>query len=157
VYELAILAIVVAIICLFVMIRRGKKRESNKDISSGNTIENVSQRSHEGGRTQVLPVGMLIAKSGIHKGLVYPIEPSGLKIGRDRTKNQIIIESAVVSREHAWVGLEGGNVVIKDLNSQNGTYINALEGESIQTSTLKDGDTIYIGRNGHESYKFKAG
>jgi pSer/pThr/pTyr-binding forkhead associated (FHA) protein len=162
VYELAILATVVAIICLFVMIRRmkGTQRKATQrkeTVIAEDTKEEVFDDTQQGGLTRVLPVGMLIAKSGSHRGLVYPIEPSGLKIGRDKTRNQIIIESAVVSREHAWVGLENGNVVIKDLNSQNGTYINSLEEGQIQTAVLKEGDVIFIGRNGSESYKYKAG
>ena len=134
-----------------------KETKRKENVIAEDASEDIIDNTQKAGLTRVLPVGMLIAKSGSHRGLVYPIEPSGVKIGRDRTRNQIIIESAVVSREHAWIGLEGGNVVIKDLNSQNGTYLNSPEEARIQTAVLKDGDVILIGRNGSESYKYKAG
>ena len=157
VYEFAIIAIVVAIVCLFIMIRREKGKKRKETVLATEAREEVIDNAQKAGLTTILPVGMLIAKSGSHRGLVYAIGPSGVKIGRDRTKNQIIIENAIVSREHAWIGLEDGNVVIKDLNSQNGTYINSLEAARIQTEALKDGDVIFIGKNGSESYKYKAG
>jgi hypothetical protein len=157
VYEFAIIAIVVAIVCLFIMIRREKGKKRKETVLETEARQEVIDNAQKAGLTTILPVGMLIAKSGSHRGLVYPIGPSGVKIGRDRTKNQIIIENAIVSREHAWIGLEDGNVVIKDLNSQNGTYINSLEAARIQTEALKDGDVIFIGKNGSESYKYKAG
>lgn len=108
-----------------------------------------------GNLTRVLPVGMLIAKTGTHRGLVFPIDPAGLKIGRDKGKNTVAIDSDVISREHVWIGLEDGRVVIKDLESRNGTYINSLEEARVQTAVLKDGDMIYLGKNGADSFKYK--
>jgi len=158
VYELAIVAIVVAIVGLFVMIRREKGKKMEDTVSVADPGEDIIvDNAEKAGLTQVLPVGMLISKSGSHRGLVYTIGPTGVKIGRDRTRNQVIIENAIVSREHAWIGLEDGIVVIKDLNSQNGTYLNSLEAARVETAALKDGDVIYIGKNGMESYKYKAG
>jgi pSer/pThr/pTyr-binding forkhead associated (FHA) protein len=157
VYEFVIIAIVVAIVCLYLMIRREKGKKRNDAVSDIEASDEVIDNAQKAGLTTILPVGMLISKSGSHRGLVYTIGPSGVKIGRDRTRNQIIIENAIVSREHAWIGLEDGNVVIKDLNSQNGTYLNSLEAARVETAALKDGDVIYIGKNGMESYKYKAG
>lgn len=116
----------------------------------------ATQENDMGNLTRVLPVGMLIAKTGVHRGLVFPIDPAGLKIGRDKGKNTVVIDSDVISREHVWIGLENGKVVIKDLSSRNGTYINSLEDARVQTAVLKDGDMIYLGKNGAESFKFKA-
>jgi pSer/pThr/pTyr-binding forkhead associated (FHA) protein len=100
---------------------------------------------------------MLIAKSGMHRGMVFAIEPKGIRIGRDINKNDIVINSEMVSREHAWVGLEEGKVMIKDLNSRNGTYINSIESARISREILKDGDVIFMGKAGTEAFKFKVG
>jgi pSer/pThr/pTyr-binding forkhead associated (FHA) protein len=105
--------------------------------------------------TRVLPVGMLIAKSGVNRGLVFPVDPSGAKIGRDKDKNQIVIDDPIVSREHAWIGLDDGKIVIRDENSRNGTYINSLESPRIVSQELRDGDVIYIGKKGSECFKYK--
>ena len=149
VYELTFVAIgaVVLGLCLLVWLQKGTKA---KDAL-------LAENTQKAGLTRVLPVGMLIAKSGIHRGLVFAIDPTGVKIGRDKSQNQIVIDSEIVSREHAWIGLEDGKVVLKDLGSLNGTYINSLEGARIQTIDLKDGDVIFIGKNGTESFKYKTG
>ena len=148
-YEVAIIAIVTGALGLpiLVWLRKGKKAKE----------ASLAENTQKAALTRVLPVGMLIAKSGIHRGLVFAIEPTGVKIGRDKAQNQIIIDSEIVSREHAWIGLEDGKVVLKDLGSLNGTYINSLEGARIQTIDLKDGDVIFIGINGAESFKYKSG
>lgn len=150
-FELIIVSIVAIIICtifIYVMIRLKQAKKK---------AQMAAEADQNAGRTRVLPIGMLIAKSGSHRGMVFAIEPSGLKIGRDKDKNNLVIDSEIVSREHAWIGLENGIVVIRDLESRNGTYINSLDGARIRVTELKDGDVIYIGKNGVESFKYKAG
>ncbi len=150
-FELLIVSVVAIILCailIYVLIRlKQAKKETQIRIEA----------ERDAGRTRVLPIGMLIAKSGSHRGMVFAIEPSGFKIGRDKDKNNLVIDSEIVSREHAWIGLENGLVVIRDLDSRNGTYINSLDGARIRVSELKDGDVIFIGKNGVESFKYKAG
>jgi len=63
-------------------------------------------------------------------------------IGR-RPYNDIVIENLAVSGEHAVIENTGNQVVIKDLGSTNGTYVN---GKPIQKQTLAYGDQIEIGR-----------
>jgi len=110
----------------------------------------------EPGKT--MPMGSLIAGIGApYPGHTYTIKPSGIKIGRDPTKNHIVIDNEGVSREHAWVGIEGDRVVVKDLNSLNGTFINSTESNRIRTEAVKDGDVIIIGKGNFASFKYKAG
>lgn len=118
---------------------------------------NLSEQTPQANVTRMLPVGMLIAKSGANRGLVFPVDPSGVKIGRDKDKNQVVINDPIVSREHAWIGLDDGKVIVKDENSRNGTYINSLDAPRIISQELKDGDVIYIGKKGSESFKYKTG
>jgi pSer/pThr/pTyr-binding forkhead associated (FHA) protein len=150
VFELSIVVAVGAVLgCLFAIIYLKVQKKKKAAI--------MAEAEQKAKTTKLLPVGMLIARSGTHRGMVFAVEVSGLKIGRDKAKNNVVIDKDIVSREHAWVGLEEGKVVIKDLNSLNGTYINSLDASRIQSAELKDGDVIYIGKAPYETFKYKAG
>jgi len=56
--------------------------------------------------------------------------------------NEIPVELPEVSRRHARLSFEGGGFVIKDLNSNNGTYVN---GERVSEAPLKEGDRVQVG------------
>lgn len=66
---------------------------------------------------------------------------SSLMIGK-ASGNDICIEADGVSRYHARLSAEDGVVVIEDLGSTNGTYVNS---EQIQKSELSTKDKIAIG------------
>jgi DNA-binding winged helix-turn-helix (wHTH) protein len=56
------------------------------------------------------------------------------------------IESPTVSRRHARILIEGGQAILEDLASKNGTF---LRGQRISVPTpLRDGDAIRLGRVG---------
>ena len=63
-------------------------------------------------------------------------------LGR-RPYNDIVIDNLAVSGEHAVLLLKDGRVVIEDLHSTNGTYVN---GKAVKSETLQDQDLIEIGR-----------
>ena len=63
-------------------------------------------------------------------------------IGRDAMQNDIAIDDSAISRQHARVKLEGGQFVLYDLASANGTFVND---ELIQKRLLVNGDRIKIG------------
>lgn len=64
-----------------------------------------------------------------------------IKIGRSSV-NDVVIDSPVVSSQHASLTVSGtGDIVIKDLNSSNGTYVND---ERITSHVLKPGDTVRL-------------
>ena len=67
-------------------------------------------------------------------------------LGR-RPYNDIVIDNLAVSGEHAVLQMTGGEVVLEDLNSTNGTYVN---GKAIKKQQLQNGDAIEIGK-----YKIK--
>ncbi len=67
-------------------------------------------------------------------------------LGR-RPYNDIVIDNLAVSGEHAVLQMSGGDVVLEDLNSTNGTYLN---GKAVKKQQLKNGDSIEIGK-----YKIK--
>ncbi len=65
-----------------------------------------------------------------------------ITIGRSDEMNTIVIEDRIISRQHARLEMEDRYLVVSDLNSANGTYVNQ---ERIQRQALKAGDMIRIG------------
>ena len=66
-----------------------------------------------------------------------------ISVGRD-IENDIYINNLAVSRFHAKIHKEGQKVVIKDLGSANGTFVN---GHKIDWAELKVGDIVLIGKH----------
>jgi sulfite reductase (NADPH) flavoprotein alpha-component len=62
--------------------------------------------------------------------------------GRSPTINTIVIQDKTISRQHARLELEDAHLVVSDLNSANGTFVN---NERIQRTALKSGDLVRIG------------
>ena len=74
-------------------------------------------------------------------GRVYELSVEKTTVGRvDDNAFQIVEPS--VSSHHAEIILRGNDVVIKDLNSTNGTFIN---GEKVMEVVLKPGQTLKLG------------
>lgn len=64
-----------------------------------------------------------------------------VSIGRSGNSD-IALSTAQVSRSHAIISLQEGQVVINDQGSSNGTYVN---GEQVESASLFDGDILRIG------------
>jgi predicted component of type VI protein secretion system len=67
-------------------------------------------------------------------------------LGR-RPYNDIVIDNLAVSGEHAVIHMGADEVLLEDLNSTNGTYVN---GKAIKKQALQNGDGIEVGK-----YKIK--
>lgn len=74
-------------------------------------------------------------------GRTYELSVERTTVGRVED-NAFQISEPSVSSHHAEIILRGNDVVIKDLNSTNGTFIN---GEKISESVLKPGQTLRFG------------
>lgn len=72
-----------------------------------------------------------------------PIRSRPLTIGR-APDNDVVIDNLAVSDHHARLYAEGDRMVIEDLGSLNGTYVNDVR---IERTTVRDGDTIQIGKH----------
>jgi len=80
----------------------------------------------------------LIAQDGTQ----YPITGSVTTIGRENC-DIILPQDSLISRRHAKIERRGGNLVISDMDSSNGTFVN---GSRLQAPhTLQTGDTIRVG------------
>jgi hypothetical protein len=87
--------------------------------------------------------GAMHGTAGALAGRVFPIEPNGFYVGRDRSMSQVVIDDPRVSKRHVWIGIRDGNVVAMDQSSTNGTYLNAI-GPRMTEVRLSPGDTIII-------------
>jgi pSer/pThr/pTyr-binding forkhead associated (FHA) protein len=84
----------------------------------------------------------LVVLSEGFKGRSYDLKVDKTTIGRV-DDNSFQLEEPSVSSHHCEVFLRGNDVVVKDLNSTNGTYIN---GEKVSEGVLKPGQVLRLGQ-----------
>ena len=84
--------------------------------------------------------GKITFISGLYQGKEVHFN-SSLDIGRSEA-NDLVLPFPGISRNHVRIKMEGKTAVLKDLKSQNGTFVNGkiVSGEII----LNDGDIIKI-------------
>lgn len=80
-------------------------------------------------------------ESGDRKGETVPIDPEGITVGRRPSNGLQVVESSV-SGVHAEFEVDGQGVVLRDLNSTNGTRVGA---ERVQQRRLAHGDVVHLG------------
>jgi hypothetical protein len=93
------------------------------------------------GETFVLPVAALVVEN-IDGGQPVEHRLGGLNFIGRTPDNHIQVAAPNISRRHAVVEIANAGYRIRDLESQNGTFVN---GERIREHTLVDGDHIRIG------------
>jgi len=99
------------------------------------------------------PVGKeacLVVIYGLDLGKKYNLDKPSLIIGRS-SKAEIQIDQESVSRNHCKIINTGKTIMLRDLGSTNGTYVND---ELIDEYVMRDGDFIKIGRS---IFKFLSG
>jgi FHA domain len=69
-----------------------------------------------------------------------------ITIGRG-PDNSIAIDNLAISNHHAEIKSEQGRLVVEDLNSLNGTFVN---NQRVKRSALKHGDVVLIGKHSIE-------
>ncbi|HEY2461345.1 MAG TPA: FHA domain-containing protein [Candidatus Acidoferrum sp.] len=72
-----------------------------------------------------------------------PVGSRPVSIGRS-PDNDLPVDNLAVSNHHARVYFEAGRLVVEDLDSLNGTFVNDLR---VERATLHDGDSIWIGKH----------
>jgi pSer/pThr/pTyr-binding forkhead associated (FHA) protein len=80
------------------------------------------------------------------EGLVLqnvPVHKGPITIGR-APDNSIAIDNVAVSTHHARVDIQEGRMILSDLGSLNGTFVNS---QRVTSTALKDGDVISIGKH----------
>jgi hypothetical protein len=89
-----------------------------------------------------MPGRLVVLEPKDKRGTAYPI--SGvIGIGREPDNTIAITDDTYLSGHHAKVSVAGGQVIVDDLASRNGTFLNGSR--IADTRTLKVGDRIQIG------------
>ena len=80
--------------------------------------------------------------SGKYQGGEFPLPDDGeIVIGRSSELDMVLVED-MVSRRHAKISIEAGDIFLEDLGSTNGSFVN---GEKVTRTKLAEGDRILIG------------
>ena len=106
----------------------------NAQTTAAGTVTVLDQRTRVFGQNAV---AYLHAASG-HS---YPLQSAATRIGRLHD-NDIVLDSANVSRHHAVIIDTGTNFIINDLRSSNGVHVQHQRIRN--TATLNDGDHVRI-------------
>jgi adenylate cyclase len=83
----------------------------------------------------------LVQNQGRHDERRFVVRPEGCTIGRTK-ENDVWILHKSLSREHARIELTGAGLVLIDLESKNGTFVN---GERVKRRELVSGDIVRCG------------
>ena len=92
----------------------------------------------------------LVVINGVDLGKKYNLSQDDTVIGRS-SKVDIQIDEESISRNHAVIEHDGDQLVIRDLKSTNGTFVND---RTVTKTGLRDGDQVKIGRT---IFKFLTG
>ena len=84
----------------------------------------------------------VIVLAGQNVGEMYKVAGEQMTLGRGGGADVRLVDEGI-SRFHCRIRHEGGQLVVEDLQSRNGTFLN---GERITTRRLEDGDKIQLGR-----------
>ena len=85
----------------------------------------------------------LLGSSGDQRDYGISISTRGT-IGRSADCDLTITDDEEISKRHCELAVEGGYVLISDLNSTNGTFVNGVPIKS--GHRLKSGDIVMVGR-----------
>ena len=132
--------------CQVAMNRVGQQNTSRSDSDKGEAAAPESPvravRTRAEHATQVrgaLPRLVLRGLSGPMLGRSFPLR-DGMVLGRGRDC-EVFIESQEISRQHARLRVRPESVMVEDLNSTNGTFVN---GERVTTALLEPGDELRL-------------
>ena len=91
-----------------------------------------------------LPTGsaLLVVKRGPNAGSRFLLDRDTTSAGR-HPDSDIFLDDVTVSRRHAEFRREGGEFVVIDVGSLNGTYVNR---EPVDQAVLANGDEVQIGK-----------
>ncbi len=84
----------------------------------------------------------LVVASGVHQGKVIAVPGPQLIIGRDEGCH-LRPASPAISKKHCAVFIRAGKVLVRDLGSTNGTFLN--DEQVVGDREVKDGDRLKVG------------
>jgi len=95
------------------------------------------------GHAPATPISAGIPAFVAEDGRRFDLGEGSFIVGRDASADMSLPNENSISRKHAQITRSGNSIVVKDLGSTNGTFVNGLKlnGET----TLRPGDTIQFG------------
>jgi S1-C subfamily serine protease len=145
----------VALLAALVFIRhaRGRRRARPKPVRAATPSAPQPPASEAPGPepTLVVPLrtplergvlGRLTILNGSRAGEQIGLGGSGIRIGREPTFCEIVLDDPKISRLHAEIVELEGRVLLIDRKSSNGTWVNDRR---VERHVLRDGDIIYFG------------
>lgn len=148
----AIAALLSAILATTVVTLRSRGPKFSPDVLQAPTVETVVAPTGMSSLPQTM-LGRFTILNGTRAGEKLGLGGSGIRIGRESTICEIVLENPKVSRIHAEVVSIDGKVMLIDRNSSNGTYVND---QKIDKRFLKDGDIIHFGGRNAVAVAFHA-
>lgn len=103
------------------------------------TILINAPRAAKAGRSMTMP--FLVIMSGAEKGKKILLSSAVVSIGRSR-ENIIFLDDPLVSFRHAEIHVEREKIILRDLDSRNGTTVN---GRRCRERDLQDGYRLAFG------------
>jgi pSer/pThr/pTyr-binding forkhead associated (FHA) protein len=85
---------------------------------------------------------LLVVQRGPNAGARFLLDSDRTTAGR-RPDSDIFLDDVTVSRKHAEFVRRGGDFVVRDVGSLNGTYV---QRDRIDEAVLRDGDEVQIGK-----------
>ncbi len=86
--------------------------------------------------------GQLVVTRGALAGARYDVSADETTLGR-HPDSDIFLDDVTVSRRHARIIASSAGKTIEDVGSLNGTYV---DGERVESTTLREGAQIQIGK-----------
>jgi len=96
--------------------------------------------------------GSIVGLDADVQNRVFAVTDAGCILGRDKQLCSVVSNNTAVSREHAQIIPIEGRVMLIDMRSKNGTYVN---GKRISDYALQDGDVITLGKKRPTSFVYR--
>ncbi len=84
----------------------------------------------------------LVVERGPRTGMTFVLRAGNTTVGR-HPESDIFLNDVTVSRHHCRFVLSGGDLLLEDSGSTNGTYVND---DRVDSSPLAAGDEVIVGR-----------
>lgn len=106
------------------------------DTSEHHVVDLADLETHE------IVSATFVVKRGVKAGSRYQLGDELTTIGR-HPESHIFLDDVTVSRRHAEIRREGDAIMLHDVGSLNGTYLNRSR---IDSAALRSGDEVQVGK-----------